>query len=224
MRNIGKILEVTSKIILVFGFYTNLEASEITTKNIVGTTSTTVISSIHVTANPALRFKIGSVNENSGSLNVSTTVDSTISSVTASASANQFFKDDSTKAKYYGYYISTGVTSANQTAKSIHIKIRKGPAETSGRSYYLVGNGSITPKKESDLTAAPVSYTTFATTTSNLTHCGKNYRANHLIDGINCGVGSTVENMDITQFVKVLDTDKNPSAIISQLEFTAIPE
>jgi hypothetical protein len=106
----------------------------------------------------------------------------------------------------------------------VNIKINKGAGETSNRSYYLLGNGTTTPSVEGDLTIAPASATTFATAGSNGVHCGPSYAANGLSASLNCAGGSDVANMDITQFVKVLYSDPDSAAIVSQVEFTAVAE
>ena len=135
------------------------------------------------------------------------------------------FRDDTIGAAYFGYYLTAGVRSSNQSAANINVKVKQGAGETANRSYYLIGNGTTTPTVQGDLTIAPASVTTFATAAPNGVPCGPSHAANGL-SGTAIGWigGSTGANMDITQFVKVLYSDPAAAAIVSQLEVTAVDE
>jgi hypothetical protein len=204
-------------------------ATRITTGTLANSTTaaSSQLSNIGATPSGSIRFDVGGANfiTSSGQLTISIGVDAIVPAVTTGTAANQLFRDDIIGAAYFGYYLSTGVKSASQAASGINIKIKKGTGETSGRSYYLLGNGTTTPVAQGDLTIAPASFTTFASTVPNSAHCGPKYTSNGLTGGaINCAGGSTVANMDVTQFVKVLDSDPTSAAIISQLEFIAVNE
>lgn len=204
-------------------------ATRITTGDL-GTSNTAaspMVANIGATPNGSIRFDLGGAAflTSAGQLTISIGVDAVVPSVTSGTISDQLFRDDIVGAAYFGYYLSTGVKSASQTSPNMNIKVKRGSAETSGRSFFLIGNGTTSPNSQSDLTIAPAGFTTFATTTSNSAHCGPQYASNGLTGStINCGGGSTVTNMDLTQFVKVLDTDPTTGAVISQLEFIAVSE
>lgn len=204
-------------------------ATSITTGELSNTSTagSPLISNITVAPTPTIRFQIGGLAfaTASSQLNVSISVDALIPTVTSGTAADQSFRDETVGAAYFGYYLTAGVKSASQPLVGINIKIRKGSGETSNRSYYLLGNGVITPSSQGDLIPAPAGYTTFATAGANGSHCGPRYVTNGLTDpAINCAAGSTVANMDVTQFVKVLDSDAASASIISQVEFIAVNE
>lgn len=191
------------------------------------TSASPLISNISVTPAPTIRFAVGGANfaTSSSQLNVTINVDALVPSVTSGTTANQMFRDDTIGAAYFGYYLTTGVKSASQPLPTVSIKIRKGSAETTNRSYYLLGNGTSTPTSQGDLTPVPSGFTTFAAAGANGSHCGVHYVTNGLTgSAINCSAGSTIANMDITQFVKVLDSDGATASIISQVEFIAVNE
>lgn len=215
--------------ILIAGVTTTAHATRITTGNLSATTTaaSSLISNINATPTSIIRFEIGGANytTSGGQLDVTITVDTSTPTVTVGTAADQSFKDDSDGAAFFGYYLSTGVRSSNQTPANVNIKLRAGSGETAGRSLYLLGNGTTTPTAAGDLTDAPGSYATFASTSSNSVHCGPSWNANGLTGaGINCAGGSTVANMDLTQFVRVSYTDPSSSAVVSQLEFIAVAE
>ncbi len=204
-------------------------ATSITTGELSNTSTagSPLLSNITVAPTPTIRFQVGGVAfaTASSQLNVSISVDALIPTVTSGTAADQSFRDETVGAAYFGYYLTTGVKSASQPLVGINIKIRKGSGETTNRSYYLLGNGIITPASQGDLTPAPAGYTTFATAGANGSHCGPRYVTNGLTSPtINCAAGSTVANMDVTQFVKVLDSDAASASIISQIEFIAVNE
>lgn len=180
-----------------------------------------------LTPSSTIRFEIGGAKFSTvtSQLSISITVDASTPTVVTGTAADQAFVDDTVSAAFFGYYISTGVRSANQTAPAISIKVKKGTGETANRSYYLLGNGTTTPTAQSNLTIAPAATTTFVSTTRNAIRCGPNYSTNGITGtAMNCAAGSTVASMDITQFVKILYSDPTSAAIISQLEFTAVAE
>lgn len=225
MKNISKIMMVGA----VLGLSTSAHATRITTGNLnLSTTAATpLISNVNATPSSIIRLDLGGANflTSTGQLSVSITVDTATPVVTVGTAADQAFRDDTVGAAYFGYYLSSGVRSANQSAAGINIKVKKGAGETSGRSYYLLGNGTTVPAAEGDLTIAPGSVTTFASAAKNSVHCGPSYVANGLSGAaIGCAGGTTVANMDVTQFVKVLYSDPTSAAIVSQLEFTAVNE
>ena len=204
-------------------------ATSITTGGIAGTTTAAspLITNLNATPAATIRFDIAGANyiTTTGQLSVTVTVDATTPVVTTGTAANQAFKDDSVSAAFFGYYLTTGVRSSNQTTSlALHVKVTKGAGETSGRSYYLLGNGTTVPTTQAGLTAAPATATTFASTTVNAVHCGPSYSANGVSAALGCAGGSTVPNMDVTQFVKIGYTDPAATAIISQLQFTAVAE
>jgi hypothetical protein len=226
MKNITKSLLLGT--IVVAGLSTSAHATRISTGNMSATTTAAspLISNINATPASIIRFDLGGANyTGSGPLEVNITVDTSTPTVTVGTPADQSFKDDTNGAAFFGYYLSTGVRSSNQSAAGMNIKIRAGSGETAGRSYYLLGNGSTVPTVVGDLTDAPAAYTTFASTVPNSVHCGPSWNANGLTGAaINCSGGSTVANMDLTQFVRVAYTDPAGSPIVSQLEFIAVAE
>ncbi len=215
--------------IAALGLTTSAHATRVTTGNMSATTTAASPQVSEVNATPAaiIRLDLGGAGyiNTSSPLSVSITVDTATPSVTVGTAADQAFKDDTIGAAYFGYYLTAGVRSANQSAADINVKVKKGAGETANRSYYLLGNGTTTPTVQGDLTIAPASVTTFATAAPNGVHCGPSHVANGLsgVD-IGCTGGSTVANMDVTQFVKVLYSDPASAAIVSQLEFTAVNE
>lgn len=216
-------------VICFLGFSTSVFATRITTGNLANTTTAAapLVSSITVQPNGSIRFDVGGANfiTNAGQLSITISVDALVPTVTSGTSANQMFRDEVVGAAYFGYYLSTGVKSSSQPAANINIKLKKGSGETSSRTYYLLGNGTTTPVTQGDLTIAPASFTTFATASSNAVHCGTNYSSNGLTGtSIGCANGSTIPNMDVTQFVKVNDSDGASASIVSQLEFIAVNE
>ncbi len=215
--------------IFVAGLSSDAYATRITTGNMSATTTaaTPLVSNISATPTAIIRLDLGGAGyiNTSSPLSVSITVDTSTPSVTVGTAANQMFRDDTIGAAYFGYYLTAGVRSSNQSAANINVKVKKGAGETANRSYYLLGNGTTTPTVQGDLTIAPASVTTFATAAPNGVHCGPSHVANGLTGtAIGCTGGSTVANMDITQFVKVLYSDPTSAAIVSQLEFTAVNE
>ena len=158
-------------------------------------------------------------------LRVTITVDTLTPAVVVGTAADQSFRDDAVGAAYFGYYLSVGVRTQAQPAGTVgNIKIIKGAGETSARTYYLLGNGTSTPTVQGNLTIAPSVYTTIASMPRNTTRCGPNFAANGIsgINGVNCV--TTLANMDITQFVKVLFTDPPSTAINSSLIFVVVEE
>lgn len=213
--------------IVIAGWYQLTHATVINTGNVAGTTTAGIplVSNILATPRSMIRFEVGGAKFSGAAtpLTVSATVDVSTPAVISGTATDQAFRDDSVGAAYYGYYLSTGVISTGQTLTNMLIKIQKGAGETSGRSYYLLGNGTTTPAAQSDLTVAPASATTIATTNLNAIRCGTNYSANGLTGTtLHCSAGSTVANMDVTQFTKVLWTDPPSAAIVSQLSFSAV--
>jgi hypothetical protein len=226
MKNMNKLMLVGA---VVLAIAQSAHATRITTGNVTGadTNASPQISNINATPSAIIRLDLGGANfiTSAGQLDVTISVDTATPSVTAGAAADQSFRDDTVGAAYFGYYLSTGVRSANQTAGNVNVKVNKGSGETANRSYYLLGNGTSTPDEQADLTIAPASATTFATAGANSVHCGPSWNANGLSGAeIGCAGGSTVANMDVTQFVKVLYSDPGAAAINSQLEFTAVNE
>lgn len=205
------------------------QATVVNTGNVAGTTTAGVPLTGNVRANSRamIRLDIGGADfaNTTTPLSISITVDCSTPAVTVGAAADQLFNDDANGAAYFGYYLSLGVRSAGQAAANINLKVAKGAGETAGRSYYLLGNGVVVPNDETDLTIAPAVATTFATAPPNTIRCGPNYNANGVTGtAINCPAGSTVANMDITHFVKILYADPIASAKVSQLSFTAVNE
>jgi len=214
---------------VVAGLSSSAHATRITTGNLSATTTaaSSLISNINATPASIIRFEIGGANFTTagGELDVTITVDTSTPTVTAGTAADQSFKDDTDGAAFFGYYLSTGVRSSNQSAAGMNIKVRAGAGETAGRSLYLLGNGTTTPSAVGDLTDAPGAYTTFAATVPNSVHCGPSWNANGLTGAaIGCSGGSTVADMDLTQFVRVEYDDPTGAAIVSQLEFIAVAE
>ena len=208
---------------------TQAQATAINTGTLANTTTagTPLLTNINATPAATIRFEVGGANfiTTTGQLIVTITVDTATPIVTTGTAANQVFRDDTAAAAFFGYYLTTGVRSTNQSgALTMNVKVSKGAGETSGRSYYLLGNGTTTPVQQSDLTIAPAAATSFATTTVNAVHCGPSYAANGLSATLACGGGTNVANMDVTQFVKVLYADPAAAAIVSQLSFTAVAQ
>lgn len=183
-----------------------------------------MITNILATPRSMIRFEIGGAKFTTATgITVSASVDAITPAVISGTVTDQAFVDDAVGAAFYGHYISTGVISTGQTLTNMTVKIQKGAGETSGRTYYLLGNGVITPTQQSDLTIAPAAATVIATTTKNAIHCGPNYNANGLTDAAtDCAAGTTVANMDVTQFTKILWSDPPSVAIVSQLSFSAV--
>lgn len=204
-------------------------ATVINTGNYSGTSSVAVPLDSLITATPRamIRLDVGGAKYSGATspLTLTISVDCSTPAVTVGTASDQAFRDDAIGAAYFGYYLSLGVRSAGQTAANVNLKVRRGAGETASRSYYLLGNGTTTPTIQGDLTIAPAAVTTFATAPRNVIRCGPSYVANGISGtAINCAAGSTVANMDITQFVKILYSDPVASARISQLEFTAVNE
>lgn len=204
-------------------------ATRITTGNLTNSTTAAVPDISNVSATPVsmIRLDLGGAKfpTAAGQLRVAITVDTTTPVVRVGTATDQTFRDDAVSAAFFGYYLTTGVRSSNQAAPGINIKVKRGAGETAGRSYYLLGNGTTIPTLQGQLTLAPAAATTFASTVPNSIHCGPRYVANGIAGtAINCAAGTTVANMDITQFVKVLFSDPTSAAIVSQLEFTAVNE
>lgn len=225
MRNKYKILGFLGILIFCEAAYSTV----INTGNYAGTSTLAVPlgSRINATPRAMIRLDVGGADyaNTTTPLTISITVDCSTPAVTVGAAADQTFRDDTVSAAFFGYYLSLGVRSAAQTAANINLKVQRGAGETSGRSYYLLGNGTTTPTLQSNLTIAPAAATTFATATPNTIRCGPSYSANGISGtAINCAAGSTVANMDITQFVKILYSDPIASARVSQLSFTAVNE
>ena len=213
----------------ILGAHSTAYATRITTGNMAATTTaaTPMVSNISATPAAIIRLDLGGAGyiNVASPLSVSITVDTATPSVTVGTAANQMFRDDAASAAFFGYYLTAGVRSSNQSAANINVKIKKGAGETAGRSYYLLGNGTTTPTVVGDLTVAPASVTTFATAAPNGVHCGPSHVANGLSGtAIGCTGGSTVANMDLTQFVRVNYADPTSAAIVSSLEFTAVNE
>jgi hypothetical protein len=205
------------------------DATVINTGNYSGTNTNAIPLDARITATPRamIRLDVGGAKFTGAAspLTLSITVDCSTPAVTVGTAADQAFRDDAIGAAYFGYYISLGVRSAGQAAANVNLKVRRGAGETAGRSYYLLGNGATIPNDQGDLTVAPAAVTTFATSPPNVIRCGPSYAANGISGtAINCAAGSTVANMDITQFAKILYSDPIASARISQLEFTAVNE
>lgn len=204
-------------------------ATVINTGNYAGTNTNAIPQDSTILATPRamIRLDVGGAKFTGATspLTLSITVDCSTPAVTIGTAADQVFRDDAIGAAYFGYYLSLGVRSAAQTAANVNLKVKRGAGETSGRTYYLLGNGTTTPTVQGDLTVAPATVTTFATSPPNVIRCGPSYAANGISGtAINCAAGSTVANMDITQFAKILYSDPVASARVSQLEFTAVNE
>lgn len=189
------------------------------------TAGSPLVTNINATPVATIRFEVGGAAfvVNGGELDVDISVDTSSPAVLVGTAADQSFRDDTNGAAFFGYYLTTGVRSANQTPANVNIKVNAGAGETANRSYYLLGNGTSTPAAVGDLTDAPGSATTFASTSSNSVHCGPSYAANG-VSSLGCAGGSTVANMDITQFVRVAYSDPASTPIVSQLEFIAVAE
>lgn len=176
-----------------------------------------------------IRFNLGGAKYTGATspLSVSITVDTLTPTVAVGTAADQSFRDDTVGAAFFGYYLTCGLRTQTQAFGTVgNIKVRADAAESAGRSFYLIGNGTTVPTLQSQLTDAPAAYTTFASIPRNTTRCGPNYAANGVsgVNGVNCGANPTVAQMDITQFVKVLFTDPPSAAITSRLEFVVVNE
>lgn len=187
------------------------------------------IISMNAEAQTRIRLALGGANYNATGtdLTVSSTVECTTPSVISGTAADQMFRDDAIGAAYFGYYLTLGVRTTLQIfGTNVNVKVRRGASSTANRSYYLLGNGTTTPDDQSDLTIAPAAYTTFVSAPKNDTACGTNWSANGLpANGVNgCNGQTIINNMDVTQFVKVLFTDPPGTAIISELDFIAAVE
>lgn len=174
-----------------------------------------------------IRFNLGGAKFPTvgAALSVSITVDCITPTVAVGTAADQSFRDDTKSAAYFGYYLTAGVRTQTQAVGTLgYLQIKKGAGETANRSYYLLGNGTSIPTAESNLTIAPAGYTSIATIPRNTTRCGPNWAANGVsgINGVTCV--TTVANMDITQFVKVLWSDPPGAAITSQLSFIVVQQ
>ena len=181
--------------------------------------------STNLWAPPRITLQLGGAKfiKTGNDLSCTITVDATVPAVFTGQVADQMFVDDVAGAAYFGYYLTLGVRTQDQVLPNVNIKVSRGLGATLGRSYYLVGNGVTTPSTESNLTAAPLLPTTFATATSETRSCGPNASSN----GVNlCNNPSsiTVPNMDVTQFVKVLYVDNAGTPIFSELDFIAVVE
>ena len=172
-----------------------------------------------------IRFNLGGakyINGGTRTLAVTITVDATTPAVVSGTAPDQMFRDDSVGAAFYGYYLTTALRTQSQAAGTQgYVQLRVGTGATANRTYYLSGNGTTSPTLQSQLTAAPASYTTIATIPRNSIRCGPNYAANGLgnTNGVNCNNNPSVSTMDVTQFVKVLFTDTPASIINSRLQF-----
>lgn len=175
-----------------------------------------------------IRFNLGGAKFTTagGELNVSISVDTLTPTVITGTVADQIFRDDSVGAAFFGYYLTAGVRTQGQAPGTVgNLKVRRSVGETTGRTYYLLGNGTTTPTLESHLTVASSTYTTIASVPRNRTRCGPQWSANGVSgNGVNCGPNPTVANMDITQFIKVLFADPPIAPIISKLSFVIVQE
>ncbi len=221
--------KIFAGVVIALGLSTTAHATRVTTGNVAGDTTAASPQTSEISATPSsiIRLDLGGAGyiNTTSPLSVTISVDTATPSVTVGTAADQAFRDDTAGAAYFGYFLSTGVRTSNQSAGNVNVKVKAGSGATANRSYYLLGNGTTTPTVEGDLTAAPASATTFATAAPNGAHCGPSYSANGLSgSAIGCAGGSTVANMDVTQFVKVLYSDPTSAAIVSQLEFTAVNE
>jgi hypothetical protein len=178
----------------------------------------------------SIRFNLGGAKYTAVTtriLGITISVDTLTPTVVTGTAADQSFRDDTVGAAFFGYYLTAGVRTQGQPAGTVgNLKLKRGATETSGRTYYLLGNGTTTPTAQSNLTLAPNTLTTFATMPRNSTRCGPNWAANGVsgVNGVNCGPNPTVANMNLTQFVKVLFTDLPTATIISSLEFVVVEE
>lgn len=220
----------TNKIIMgmlatVMGLSSTSFAASVTTGNMNNTATTAakpLITTINATPRASIRLAVGGAKfiEAAEELSVSIDVDASTPTVTAGSAADQAFVDDVAGAAYFGYYLTTGVRSSNQTAANVNVKVAAG-TETAGRSFFLLGHGAVSPTEEGDLTVAGAE-TTFVTVASNTNVCGTNHAAN--LSGVGIPCDNTDADMDLTQFVKVELDDAPDVAIISQLVFTAVAE
>lgn len=174
-----------------------------------------------------MRMDIGGINFAAvgGQLSVTIEVDAATPLVAVGNVADQMFSDSTAGAGFFGYYLTLGVHSDRQPApRVVNVKVARGPGETAGRSFYLIGNGTTNPTSESDLTQATAGYTTFASFPRNVNRCGPNYAAVGIGGGwLTCNAASIDANLDITQFVKVAFTDP-ATPIVSELVFIAVAE
>lgn len=171
-----------------------------------------------------IRFNLGGAKfaSGGGGLSLTITVDATTPTVAVGTASDQQFRDDSVGASFFGYYLTTGLRTQGQAGGTrAYIQIRAGAGATANRTYYLLGNGTTTPTLQSHLTIAPASYTSIVNIPRNQTRCGPSYGANGVsgVNGVNCGSNPTVDDMDITQFIKVLFTDTPSTPITSELQF-----
>lgn len=172
-----------------------------------------------------IRFNLGGakyINDGTRTLGVTITVDATTPAVVVGQAADQMFRDDSVGAAFFGYYLTTALRTQSQPfGTQGYIQLRVGSGATANRTFYLLGNGTTVPSLQSQLTQAPAAYTSIASIPRNRTRCGPNYSANGLsnTNGVNCNANPTVDDMDVTQFVKVLFTDIPSQQIISRLQF-----
>jgi len=170
-----------------------------------------------------IRFRLGGAKyTGSGTtMSVSITADATTPLVVVGMPPDQMFRDDSVSAAFFGYYLTAGVRTQNQApGTQAHVQLRRGSGATLNRTYYLIGNGVVSPSLESHLVLAPSSYTTIATAPRNRTRCGPNWSANGVTGGgVNCAANPTVAAMDVTQFVKVQFSDLPSSTIQSRIQF-----
>src|SRR5690606_590030 len=133
----------TNKIIMgmlatVMGLSTTSFAASIDTGNMNQTNTTAanpLITNINATPRASIRFAVGGAKfvENAGELSVTIDVDASTPNVTAGLAADQAFVDDAVEAAYFGYYLTTGVRSANQAAANVNVKVAAG-TETANRS------------------------------------------------------------------------------------------
>ncbi len=176
----------------------------------------------------SIRFKVGGLKFSGTAtvLNATISVDTLTPAVITGPIADQTFRDDFIGAAYFGYYLTAAVKTASQPAGTVgNIKLRVGAGATANRTFYLLGNGTTAPAAQSQLIAAPTTYTTFASIPRNKTRCGPNWSANGVNGGgINCSANPTVPNMDITHFIKVMFTDLPSSTIVSNIEFVVVEE
>lgn len=177
----------------------------------------------------SIRFNLGGAKfpTVSGDLQVSITVDTLTPTVAIGTAADQSFRDDSVGAAFFGYYMTCGVRTTGQANGTVgNVKIKAGTAETAGRSFYLIGNGTTVPTLQSQLTDAPAAYTTFASIPRNTTRCGNSYAAHGIsgVNGVTCSAANRLAALDVTQFVKVLFTDLPATTIVSQIDFAVVEE
>ncbi len=157
-----------------------------------------------------------------GQLAVSITVDTSLPTVISGSQADQTFRDDTVSAAFFGYFITLGVGSSQQsTFNSLKVAVKVGSGETSGRTYALYGHGATNPSSQSDLIRPPNSYAAFLTRNVNNAFCGVNWMT-HIPGSVICEGATLVPTLDLTQFVKVLYSDSTASTFTSQLDFIAV--